>query len=960
MSTLYSYKQIVTGCAESLDVDPILFNSEIVQNPNPWDNSSSYATPQTSDKTDVSGAGTSGTSGASGYAAPTFAPLSIKGSSSITALLLAGAAASFSKSFSSSPSTAVTLPTSVQNVLDSTSKLINSGVNYVSNTVKNIVNPDGSNALNNSVATSFATPVSQTTLAGLVGIPSLGGTTECVGVVKGLTDLTGSSSQITSGLNLQNNLSVIPVGTAIGSGFGANGNYGTAAMPGGQMGYNHQTVITGFVDAKGNQLPLNADGTAQDPSQVAGFTSLNQFTGSNGTYQGTYYFKGNNSTDAGLTNDGSSYYTLRRPSESTGQLHTAGSNSINTQLSTNPSIQNNINTTSVLVSPTSFPAINTVAPYSSLAPKIDQNGATLSPNGYYVNPANRAVYSATLPLPDAGSPSNLGTSNYITGTISPGTEGQANLINPYGFAGSNQAYIPGYDQSQNAYNQATISLKTNTATYDQALADVVKNTEVVNYNQNQVLTLQGKYDELTRPVLNEQGQVIGTYGSTTAIYQAESNLNIAKANLEDANGRLQASTELATSASASITVATDTINSVSPTYSINNGVPTFATSPQYTDTGLNGVTMVPTNPNSPSTAFGINGIQNQSGGFILPTSSVAAPQDFGTNGIGYGTLPTTIPFDPAAIQKTINTDLAQTSAIAMDNRYITPTVFNENAIQQSINTQLAAEGSDRGYGSISISTPAQTQIDTSSVIQTTGLTQYSQMQVGQPYVVFNTTGQTGSLTIVALPTPDKASSIEANFPLPQNQSTIEANFPLPQNQSTIEANYPGNTPIDGTPVGFNSLTSGNGPTQIPLGDAAQNPLNTTRDDLSQSVSVEGQSVGYNNATNPALTGDLGYSSPPPVAAVVAGVDTTDPGAYASTTVAPQVPSFAGGNFSTSGYTVPGDVGGNGGFTLTNSRTDFAPVTNAGGTAVAKPGQGGTAGSETPGSSQMSGQQMASC
>ena len=958
MSTLYSYKQIVTGCAESLDVDPILFNSEIVQNPNPWDNSSSYATPQTSDKTDVSGAGTSGTSGASGYAAPTFAPLSIKGSSSITALLLAGAAASFSKSFSSSPSTAVTLPTSVQNVLDSTSKLINSGVNYVSNTVKNIVNPDGSNALNNSVATSFATPVSQTTLAGLVGIPSLGGTTECVGVVKGLTDLTGSSSQITSGLNLQNNLSVIPVGTAIGSGFGANGNYGTAAMPGGQMGYNHQTVITGFVDAKGNQLPLNADGTAQDPSQVAGFTSLNQWNGSNGTYQGTYYFKGNNSTDAGLTNDGSSYYTLRRPSESTGQLHTAGSNSINTQLSTNPSIQNNINTTSVLVSPTSFPAINTVAPYSSLAPKVDQNGATLSPNGYYVNPANPGWPPPPNTTLAAGT---AGTSSAVyTAPLTSATEGQANLINPYGFAGSNQAYIPGYDQSQNAYNQATISLKTNTATYDQARADVVKNTEVVNYNQNQVLTLQGKYDELTRPVLNEQGQVIGTYGSTTAIYQAESNLNIAKANLEDANGRLQASTELATSASASITVATDTINSVSPTYSINNGVPTFATSPQYTDTGLNGVTMVPTNPNSPSTAFGINGIQNQSGGFILPTSSVAAPQDFGTNGIGYGTLPTTIPFDPAAIQKTINTDLAQTSAIAMDNRYITPTVFNENAIQQSINTQLAAEGSDRGYGSISISTPAQTQIDTSSVIQTTGLTQYSQMQVGQPYVVFNTTGQTGSLTIVALPTPDKASSIEANFPLPQNQSTIEANFPLPQNQSTIEANYPGNTPIDGTPVGFNSLTSGNGPTQIPL-DAAQNPLNGTRDSLSAPIGVDGVTVGYDTTI-----------SPNPLASSVGGGNEFTPSVSTPTSSSsydslfndnvpsPQTPSFAGGNFSTSGYTVPGDVGGNGGFTLTNSRTDFAPVTNAGGTAVAKPGQGGTAGSETPGSSQMSGQQMASC
>ena len=963
MSTLYSYKQIVTGCAESLDVDPILFNSEIVQNPNPWDNSSSYATPQTSDKTDVSGAGTSGTSGASGYAAPTFTPLSVKGSSSITALLLAGAAASFSKSFSSSPSTAVTLPTSVQNVLDSTSKLINSGVNYVSNTVKNIVNPDGSNALNNSVATIFATPVSQTTLAGLVGIPHLGGTAECVGVVKGLTDLTGSSSQITSGLNLQNNLSVIPVGTAIGSGFGANGNYGTAAMPGGQLGYNHQTVITGFVDAKGNQLPLNADGTAQDPSQVAGFTSLNQWNGSNGTYQGTYYFKGNNSTDPGLTKDGSSYYTLRRPSESTGQLHTAGSNTINTQLSTNPTIQNNINTTSALVSPTSAAAIKTVAPYSSLAPKFDQNGATITPAGYFVNPANKGWPPSDWTLVGGKEGSTTSPAIYTSAledvkVLSPTTEGMLDLSNPYSFAASNQALIPSIVSGQNNFYIATSQLKANTDTYDMAAAKIVENNQLVNVYQARVDVAQAKYDSLIADKYTEDGINLGPTGSVLQIYSAETELSQAKASLSDANAQLQAYTETASLARTGINDATNTINN---SFSINSGQPTVTAVKEYTDTGLNGVTTTPLS----SSAFGLSGPAAQTGlgSYNNPTVVFPSPTYSTAGGGNEFPLNLTSSNSPLPVARP-DGSLTQQVALAGDVRYTANPAFDPTSIQRSLDEYSAAQNQDAGYGAISIGSMSST-IATDGPIQTnfafnmpTGVPLQFSGGNGRSYIFYGD-----------LPQPiDKASTvIEANYPVSNdtlNKITVENNFPLPQNQTTIEANYPGNQAIDSTPVGFTSLQSGSGPTQIPLGGGpvdTNNLLNDTRGSLAAPIGVDGNQLGYTNTqTMPNLTGDLGYSSPPPVSAASVGVESPDTGAYATQAEAPAPTAFSGGTFSTSGYTVPGDVPGNGGFTVTNSRTDFAPVTNEGSNAVAKPGQGGTTGSDTPGSSQQSGQQKGAC
>ena len=589
-----------------------------------------------------------------------------------------------------------------------------------------------------------------------------------------------------------------------------------------------------------------------------------------------------------------------------------------------------------------------MAPYSSLAPKIDQNGATLSPNGYYVNPANPGwpPPNTTLAAGTAGTSSAV-----YTAPLTSATEGQANLINPYSIAGSNQAYIPSYDQGQNAYSLASVQLKTSTGVLDQASADVVKHTEAVNYYQNQVTAAQNKLEEVSRPVLNEQGEVIGTYGSTTAIYQAESNLNIAKSSLEDANSRLQASTELVNTSRTQIATATNTIDSVSPTYSINNGQTTFPTTQTFTDTGLNGVSSTPAGA---STVFGFNGPVAQTGLGSFNNPQPVSPNPIVSTVGGGNEFPVNLTSSnvPLPVARPDGSVVDQT-AVAGDVRYTAYPAFNPNAIQDSINVQLAAQAGDVRY---SISTSTQTQISAVSFPQPTATLN---IPTG---TAFQISGNQYSGYVASAPLPPQpASSVrEANFPLPQNQSTIEANFPLPQNQSTIEANYPGNTPIDGTPVGFNSLTSGNGPTQIPLGDAAQNPLNTTRDNLSQSVSVEGQSVGYNNATNPALTGDLGYSSPPPVAAGVATVESPDTGAYASNTVAPQVPAFAGGNFSTSGYTVPGDVGGNGGFTITNSRTDFAPVTNAGGTAVAKPGQGGTAGSDTPGSSQQSGQQAGSC
>jgi hypothetical protein len=160
------------------------------------------------------------------------------------------------------------------------------------------------------------------------------------------------------------------------------------------------------------------------------------------------------------------------------------------------------------------------------------------------------------------------------------------------------------------------------------------------------------------------------------------------------------------------------------------------------------------------------------------------------------------------------------------------------------------------------------------------------------------------------------------------------------------------------------LQSGNGPTQIPTGGGpvdTNNLLNQTRDGLSAPIGVDGNQLGYNNVqTMPNYDGGLGYSSPPPVPAGIVGVESPDTGAYNAQAPAPAVPSFAGGSFSPSTFTVPGNDGGNATFTTTAPKTDFAPVTNEGSNAVAKPGQGGTTGSDTPGSSQQSGQQKGAC
>ena len=274
---IYTYEQMVNGCAAGLKVSATTFANSLTGGSSSTQNG--YGSP-----------------GTSGYVPVTSPALKNGGSSALETIG----------------------QNIVQNVV---SNLVRTGVSDVVSTVtgSNAVNQvftGGGSILSGGNRTGVPDSVQNFQVGdinNIVGSSCIGGTTECVGIAKGVfgTNNIGPASQWQgTGTGIIDSQGSVPVGTAVAT-FNFNGNYGPANSPGGASGVSHTAIITGYVDSNRQPLPqsaYNADGTvkAEYQSQIAGFQAVEQYNGSGGVIRSQTYMNG----AAGATKNANNYQPI--------------------------------------------------------------------------------------------------------------------------------------------------------------------------------------------------------------------------------------------------------------------------------------------------------------------------------------------------------------------------------------------------------------------------------------------------------------------------------------------------------------------------------------------------------------------------------------------------------------------------------------------------------------------------
>lgn len=300
----YTYDQVVVGCAMSRGISASSFVNTLTNGINPY----------------ASGTGFPGTA----TYVPVTTPQLIKGGSSITGQIVAGIA-----------NTVV-------------NKVINTALGTVTNTVSNVVNNAVTGSYGvvsgtmNNVLSSGSTGTNYTIgdINGIIGSRTLGPNTECTSLVQGVFPGVGYAS------NWQGTgTSVISdppaTGTAIAAGFNNGGYYGTPGSPGGASGQTHAAIITGYVDANKNPLPINPDTGKpfpEDTGKIAGFTCAEQYNASGGVIRSQTYM----TNGTGGTKDAASY----QPIVVNGQQFTKTTTPFaakNTETAPNPATNSGIN-----------------------------------------------------------------------------------------------------------------------------------------------------------------------------------------------------------------------------------------------------------------------------------------------------------------------------------------------------------------------------------------------------------------------------------------------------------------------------------------------------------------------------------------------------------------------------------------------------------------------------------------
>jgi len=265
---IYTYDQMIAGCAMGLGVSATTFANSLGGGPTTTSNG--YGSP-----------------GTSTYV-PVTTPALVSGSGSSAAQILTSIGAGV-----------------VTNVV---SKLVSGGINQVSaavtgsDAVNSVFTGGGSIFSSGSVRTGVPDAVQNFQvgdISNIVGSRAIGGTTECVGIATGVfgSKAVGASSNWQgTGTGIIDSQGSVPVGTACAT-FNFNGNYGPPNSPGGASGQSHTVLITGYVDANKQPLPqdaYNEDGTVKTEyrGQIAGFQAAEQYNASGGVIRSQVYMNG--------------------------------------------------------------------------------------------------------------------------------------------------------------------------------------------------------------------------------------------------------------------------------------------------------------------------------------------------------------------------------------------------------------------------------------------------------------------------------------------------------------------------------------------------------------------------------------------------------------------------------------------------------------------------------------------
>ena len=288
---IYTFEQMVTGCAMGLGVSAITFANNLVGGATSTSNG--YGSPGTSTYVPVTN------------------PVLSKGGGSTAGQILTNIGYNV--------------------VTNLVSKAVSTGINEISSVVtgSNAVNGvfTGGGSVFSGGAGGTGVPNSVQNfqvgdISNIVGSGALGGTTECVGIARGVfgANNIGASSQWQgTGTGLMDAQGSVPVGTACAT-FNFNGNYGPPSSPGGASGVSHTVLITGYVDANRQPFPqeaYNTDGTVKVEyrGQIAGFQAAEQYNASGGVVRSQIYMNGAN----GATKNANNY----QPIVKNGQQFTA-------------------------------------------------------------------------------------------------------------------------------------------------------------------------------------------------------------------------------------------------------------------------------------------------------------------------------------------------------------------------------------------------------------------------------------------------------------------------------------------------------------------------------------------------------------------------------------------------------------------------------------------------------------
>lgn len=265
---IYTYEQMVTGCAMGLGVSPATFANSLTGGPTTTSNG--YGSPGTSTYVPVTTAALVNGSGSAATQILTSIGAGVV--TNVVSKLVSGGIQSLSDGINN-VSAAVTSSNSIASVVTDAGSIVSGagatfsgGTASLANTVTNATQNFNVNDISN-----------------IVGRPSIGGTTECVGIATGVFGwqaVGNAANWRGTGTGIVDSQGAVPIGTAAAT-FNFDGIYGPPGKADGAHGQSHTLIVTGYVDANRQPFPQDAykdDGTLKDEyrGQVRGFIAAEQ------------------------------------------------------------------------------------------------------------------------------------------------------------------------------------------------------------------------------------------------------------------------------------------------------------------------------------------------------------------------------------------------------------------------------------------------------------------------------------------------------------------------------------------------------------------------------------------------------------------------------------------------------------------------------------------------------------